>query len=207
MGKSEWFWRSDSAERQYDYKNKAVQPLGESKAYEHTVVFGNDDRPLNRFLDMENATTAVKETAFNLPLAWLQQQPKQKIAIYAHGGLNDEETSIKRVRVMAPYFIENGVYPLFLTWRTGCQECIAGMLQDAVNRFFPPSEAEPARGLAADLIRRLAEAKDRSIEVACEQLLVKPIWVQMKQNASASINEGAGLSLVARHLQELQNQQ
>ena len=75
-----------------------------------------------------------------------------------------------------------------------------------MNRFFPPSEAEPARGLAADLIRRLAEAKDRSIEVACEQLLVKPIWVQMKQNASASINEGAGLSLVARHLQELQNQ-
>ena len=205
-GKAEWFWRPDLADRKQEYKNKSVQPLNESKAYEHTVVFGNDGRPLNRFLDIENATDAIKEGAFNLPLSWLQNQQKPKIALYAHGGLNDEEVSIKRVRVMAPYFLENGVYPLFITWRTGFQESIIGMLQDAVNRFFQPSEAEPARGWATELKQRLAEAKDRSIEVACEQLLVKPIWVQMKQNAAASIKQGAGLSLVAQHLEDLQKQ-
>ena len=205
-GKAEWFWRPDSAERQYEYKNKAVQPLAETKAYEHTVVFGNDGRPLNRFLDMEDVLAAVRETAFSLPLSWLQQQQKPKLAVYAHGGLNDEEASIKRVRVMAPYFIENGVYPLFITWRTGFRECLTCMLNDAVNRFFRPSEAEPSRGWATELKHHLAEARDRSIEVACEQLLAKPIWVQMKQNAAASIEEGAGLSLVAKHLLELHKQ-
>jgi len=205
-GKAEWFWRRDSAQRPYDYKNKAVQPLAENKAYEHTVVFGNDGRPLNRFLDMEHAHAAVRETAYTLPLSWLQQQQKPKIAIYAHGGLNDEEASIKRVRVMTPYFLENGVYPLFVTWKTGFRECLTCMLQDAVTRFFQPSEAEPARGWVTELKRHLAEARDRSIEVACEQLLAKPIWVQMKQNAAASIQEGAGLQLLAQHLLDLQKQ-
>jgi hypothetical protein len=204
-GKAEWFWRPDSAEREYEYKNKAVQPIHESTAYEHTVVFGNDGRPLNRFLDMENATAAVREAAYNLPLSWLKQQSTPKIAVYAHGGLNDEEASLKRIRVMTPYFIENGVYPLFLTWKTGFRECLTCMLQDAVTRFFRPSEAEPSRGWVTELKQHLAEARDRSIEVACEQLLAKPIWVQMKQNAAASANEGAGLSLLAQHLLELQN--
>jgi hypothetical protein len=205
-GKAEWFWSSKSTERKYEYKNKAVQPLAEDKAYEHTVVFGNDGRPLNRFLDMEHATAAIHETAFNLPLSWLQQQQKPKLAIYAHGGLNDEEASVKRIRVMTPYFIENGVYPLFITWRTGFRECLTCMLQDAVNRFFRPSEAEPSRGWATELKHHLEEARDRSIEVACEQLLAKPIWVQMKQNAAASSEKSAGLSLFAKHLQDLQNQ-
>jgi hypothetical protein len=80
------------------------------------------------------------------------------------------------------------------------------MLHDAVNRFFRPSEAEPSRGWATELKHHLSEARDRSIEVACEQLLAKPIWVQMKQNAAASMEEGAGLSLVAKHLLELQSQ-
>ncbi|MGD8570087.1 MAG: C1 family peptidase [Gammaproteobacteria bacterium] len=205
-GKAAWFWSSDVADRKPEYKNKAVQPFDENKAYEHTVVFGNDGRPLNRFLDLEKASDAVQETAFNLPLNWLKDQQTPRIAIYAHGGLNNEEASIKRIRVMAPYFVENGVYPLFITWRTGFQESIAGMLKDAVNRFFLPSETEPARGWATELKRRLADAKDRSIEVACEQLLVKPIWVQMKQNAAASIREGAGLSMVAQQLEALQKQ-
>ena len=204
-GRAEWFWRRDKTQLQYEYKNKAVQPMHENIAYEHTVVLGNDGRPLNRFLDLQNSFAAVQETALNLPLTWLQQQQNPKVAVYVHGGLNDEEASLKRIRVMAPYFLENGVYPLFITWRTGFRECLSCMLEDAVKRFFRPSEAEPSRGWAAELKHHLAEARDRSIEVACEQLLAKPIWVQMKQNAKASAQEGAGLSLLAGHLLSLQD--
>jgi hypothetical protein len=205
-GKAEWFWRSECVTKPFEYKNPAVQPLSESRAYEHTVVLENNGRPLNRFLDVENAKAAVREASYDLPLQWFKAQKNKplRLAIYAHGGLNSEEASVKRIRVMAPYFLENGIYPLFVTWRTGFGESITGMLEDAVGRFFAAPPEEPARGWATEIKRRVAEAKDRSIEVACEQLLVKPIWMQMKQNAAASAENGAGLSLISDHLLELQ---
>lgn len=202
-GKAEWSWRPERAGKVYEYKNKDVQPLSESKAYEHSVVLANNGRPLNRFLNVEDAAAAVKEAAFSLPLQWLQQQQAPKLAIYAHGGLNDEEDSIKRIRVMAPYFRENGIYPLFITWRTGFRESISGMLKDQVGRFWAPQQEEPVHGWVSDWKRQIAEAKDRSVEVACENALVKPVWMQMKQNAEAAVDRDAGLTLIGKHLKAL----
>ena len=45
-----------------------------------------------------------------------------KLALYAHGGLNNEEASLKRVAVLGPWFEANGIFPLFFTWRTGAKE-------------------------------------------------------------------------------------
>ena len=201
-GRAEWFWSPDKREPAFPYRNKAVQPLSESDAYEHTVVLGNDGAPIDRFIDTENNIDAVNEVSLDLPLKWLQENKKYKLAVYAHGGLNSEADSIKRIRVMAPYFRENGVYPLFITWRTGFGESIAGILEDAVNRFFMPAEGIPAAGIA-DLKRKIKDAKDRSIEVACEHLLVKPVWMQMKQNAAAALEPSGGLGLIARNLARL----
>lgn len=203
-GKAEWSWRSDCISAPFDYSKTAMEPMTESQGYELTLVLGNDGRPINRFLDVEDAAAAVKETAYTLPLEWLSSQQSPKIAIYAHGGLNDEEASLKRIRVMAPYFAANNIYPLFLTWRTGFAESIAGILEDAVARFFPSSDKDPSRGWISDIKGKLREARDRSVEVACEQLLVKPIWMQMKQNAAAAVNgRDAGLVMLAGHLAEL----
>lgn len=204
-GKAAWSWQPDSTAPPHVYRNPAVEPLSESAAYEHTVVLGNDGRPINRFLDVADAAGAVREAAFTLPLAWLQGQAKPILAIYAHGGLNDEEASLKRIRVMAPYFRENGIYPLFVTWKTGFGESIAGILEDAVGKFLKPSAEGPARGLWSDITSQLKEAKDRSVEVACENLLVKPVWMQMKQNAAAAVEREAGLTLVAGCLAELKS--
>jgi len=77
------------------------------------------------------------------------------------------------------------------------------MLQDVAEDFFSPKGLEPARGWLSDLRDQLAEAKDRSIEVAAEQLLVKAVWMQMKQNAAAAQTSNAGLALVATHLNAL----
>jgi pimeloyl-ACP methyl ester carboxylesterase len=52
----------------------------------------------------------------------------------------------------------------------------------------------------------LGEAKDRTIEAACERLLVKPVWSQMKQNADAGADVGGGLSLIAKHLATLRQE-
>jgi hypothetical protein len=204
-GKAEWSWRSDSAKMPFEYVNPAVEPLTVSTAYEHTVVLGNDGRPINRFLDIVDAAAAVREVAFTLPLAWFGgKQPKPVIAVYAHGGLNSEEASLDRIRVMAPYFRANGIYPLFVTWKTSFGESISGMLEDAVGKFFKPSEEFPARGWA-DIKNKLKEAKDRSVEVACENLFVKPVWMQMKQNAAAAAERETGLTLLAGNLAQLKN--
>src|SRR5438552_3966140 len=56
------------------------------------------------------ATKVVVDT----PRQWFAQQPARAVAkliIYAHGGLNSEEESIKRIRVLAPYAEANGIYP------------------------------------------------------------------------------------------------
>lgn len=204
-GKAEWSWSSDSTNAPFTFANASVQPLSENAAYEHTIVLGNDGRPINRFLDVADAVGAVREAALTLPLDWLGKQQKPIIAIYAHGGLNNEEASIKRIRIMAPYFRENGIYPLFVTWKTGFGESITGMLDDAVGKFFKPSEEMPSRGLWSDIANKLKEAKDRSVELACENILVKPVWMQMKQNASAAADRDAGLTLLAGHLAELKN--
>ena len=56
---------------------------------------------------------------YKAPLAWASDPNKEyHLVFYAHGGLNDEEASIRRTRIMGPYFQENGVYPIFFTWKT-----------------------------------------------------------------------------------------
>ncbi|WP_298273517.1 C1 family peptidase [Geobacter sp.] len=203
-GKASWSWRPDSVRAPFTYARSAAEPLDENAAYERTVVLGNDGRPINRFLDVADAAGAVREAAFTLPLDWLRNQTTPKLAIYAHGGLNNEETSLKRIRVMAPYFSANGIYPLFVTWRTGFGESISGMLEDAVAKFAGP--AEPSRGLWSDISSALQEAKDRTVEAACEHLLVKPVWMQMKQNAAAAAERDAGLFLLAGCLADLKKE-
>lgn len=182
----------------------AVGPplFSEAAAYDHTVVLGNEGRPLNRFLHLESGVRAVEEAAEKLPRAWLSNQPVPRLAVYAHGGLNSEEASIKRIRAMAPYFEDNGIYPLFATWRTGPFESIRWMLEDAITEFISPARARLRPGWFAEQIQ---EARDRVLESICRRLLVRSVWSQMKQNARASVGDGGGIRLIAKHLAALKD--
>jgi len=204
-GKASWAWRSNKAGRAAA-RDPETEPLNEDHAYQHTVVLGNNGRPINPYLDIEDEKGAVREAAYQHPLERIRRKPVQKLAIYAHGGLNDEGASLDRIRTMAPYFIANDVYPLFITWRTGFLESISGILYDAVERFFARPSETPSRGWISDLKQQVDDARDRSIEVASEKLLVKPVWAQMKQNAAAASHVGgeeAGLQLVAEQIANL----
>jgi hypothetical protein len=178
--------------------NPAAQPWSESRAYEHSVVLGNNGEPQNRFISAPNAAAAVRMSAYELPLAWLKDQPQPRIALYAHGGLNDEAASVKRIRVLAPYFLANNIYPLFITWRTGVLESIIGMLADTVDKLFGAQIV----GSGWEWVRDQA---DRAIEALAERALVKPIWVQIKQNAEAAAGGGSGLYQIAQHLRALKS--
>jgi hypothetical protein len=156
----------------------------------------------------ENAEAAVAQVCETLAGQWLAGQTRKKLVIYAHGGLNSEEAALNRTRILAPYFFENGIYPVFVAWRTGFLETLGQIFKDSL----PDVSAlmgEPAGGLSGDiggwfrgLGEQLADARDRTVELSCERLM-KPIWSQMKQNAEAACAAGQGLGLLAGHLKRL----
>ena len=73
----------------------------------------------------------VFDAALERPLAWLERT-KSELLIYAHGGLNSESASITRIRAIAPYAIEAGIYPLFVTWRSGPLETVSDLVEEAL---------------------------------------------------------------------------
>jgi hypothetical protein len=182
--------------------SKAVEPWNDEAAYLHTIVMGNDGMVINRVLTHENAAASVRSIAYECPLDELKGKQNKRIAIYAHGGLNSEEASIERIRILAPYFKANGIYPVFLTWKTGPGETLSSILGDELKKVPRPE------GDIGDLFERVketaAEVLDRTIEVLARPV-AKPIWSQMKQNAQASVDPNRGCRLLADALASLQS--
>jgi hypothetical protein len=177
-----------------------VAPWSADEAYRHTVVMDNDGRVINRIVTQENAQTSVHEIVAQAPAAWFKGKAQPRLAIYAHGGLNSEQGSIERIRVLAPYFAANDIYPLFLTWKTGPIETLTDLVEDQLQRIPKP---EGGIGDVIDYVKDAAiEAFDRTIEVVVGPA-VKPIWSQMKQNAGASAEQGHGGALIAGALLDL----
>jgi hypothetical protein len=177
----------------------AVKPLGIETAYRHTLVAGNDGRLINRLVTAKDAAAAAQEIVAGLPADWLRAQPatNRKLAVYAHGGLNSEEDSLRRVRLMAPYFLANDIYPLFLTWKTGPLETLRSLIEDQLQRV-----PRPEGGVWDRFREAMADALDRSIELVAGPVL-KPVWTQMKQNAAAASQPGHGGQLLATGLADL----
>ncbi len=200
-----WFWgRTDSSE-------KSTAPMSREEAYGLTIVLENDGRPLRRRVGFDTAAEVVDEVAFVLPKKWLETFGGEfgstlKLMVYFHGGLNSETDSLARIEKMAPYFLANGIYPLFITWRTSFRDSIRGIMEDSLERFFRPPSRSESIGWREAIQEQVSEATDRAIEVACQNLLVKPIWTQMKQNAEASIARERGLYLVSQAIEKLFNE-
>jgi Papain family cysteine protease len=186
----------------FTYRSAEVVPWADDRAYEHSLILGNDGRPLHRLLEAATADDNLRLVAEAGPGAWLGAGRGRKLAVYAHGGLNDEEASIRRIRVLAPYFEANGIYPLFLTWRTGFAECLASLLEDSAKRLRIDLDLQRARGLFDEVGEAILEAMDRAFEAIAERALAKAVWIQIKQNAKAAAMRG-GLGTLAGHLARL----
>ena len=199
-----FFWRGDANEERESLASGPTLPWDTATAYQHTIVLGNDGRALNRLIENQHAADSVKAVAHDNPAAWLSNKASKKLVIYAHGGLNDEDASIARIRVLAPYFKANGAYPLFVTWKTGMLESLHGMLEDTLKSGFGSARAQWSIDETLEAMKqKLADAKNRTIELAAEKLLVKGIWAQMKQNAGASVLHKAGGALLVDELAKL----
>ena len=182
----------------HPFNCRAYQPWSTDQAYRHTLVTGNDGTLI--VTDFTRAATdaagLAEELVFDGPKAWFAAQRSRtlKLAIYAHGGLNAQSESISRIRVLAPYFEANGIYPLFLTWKTGAGETLGHMVQDAARKLFGDVSQR-----AGGLLDKLGDAKDRSIE-ALAHVLAKGIWSEMRENARRSVDADHGVDYLVRYL-------
>ena len=158
------------------------------EALDYTIVSGNDGFVIRRKVDFGDSKSTVDYLARELP----QASGLKKLVIYAHGGLNSESDSLKRIECLGPGFLDNGIYPLFLTWKTGPIETLTDMLQDAVKPLGTPA--------GRSIGDRLADAWDRTVEVTAANTGVKAMWGEMKENADLGAAPGRVLRLLAKAL-------
>ncbi|MGM9485236.1 C1 family peptidase [Roseateles sp. NT4] len=188
------------------FEHKPYQPLRTDEAYTHTLVSGNDGQLMSTDFtrNREDREGLAREIVVERPSAWFKASKDKtvKLAIYAHGGLNNELDSIQRIRVMAPYFLANGIYPLFFTWKTGPGETLKDMLEDLKHRIVDTSDL--SAGWLDRLREAAAEAKDRAIEAVGRQF-ARGIWSEMRENAAGGATADHALDLAARMLVELRD--
>jgi hypothetical protein len=189
----------DALTRRYRDVPPAVRPLESDDAYRHTIVL---DRgfPVSNDITAEGPAAALDGAVLERPLTWMTARGSNKLLIYAHGGLNSEGASITRIRAIAPYALDNGLYPLFVTWRSGPLETVSDLVEEVFARVgFAAKGQEPARGWAD----RITEKTDRLLE----PLLRAPggaMWGQMKLNAErASRDVAGGARLMVDRLKQL----
>lgn len=184
-------------DRSFDFEG--YEPWPTHDAYVSTLVSGNDGRlvvsDLTRAAD--DAAGHAQDIVRDAPLRWSAGARRLKLALYAHGGLNHEDESIRRIRVLAPYFAANGVYPLFLTWKTGIGETLGYLAEDWARRILG-ADVERAGGI----LELLGDAKDRAVE-ALAHVLGRGVWNQMRENAALALRPGHCLDLLALNLVEL----
>jgi hypothetical protein len=189
----------DALTRRYRDVPAKWQPLTGDDAYRHAILL---DRglPIRNDITAETASAALDTAVLQRPLEWLRAQGSVKLLVYAHGGLNSESDAITRVRVIAPYCLGNGIYPLFVAWRTGAMETVSNLVEEWGARMgIGAPEAIPARGW----LDRLSEVSDRMLE----PVLRGPggaLWGDMKRNAErASDDAHGGVRLMVARLQAL----
>lgn len=179
--------------------DSAPAPLDTEGAYRHTVIL---DRgfPVRNDITAEDAAAALQAAVLKRPLDWLKAQGADKLMIYVHGGLNSEEASITRIRAMAPYALVHGIYPLFISWRSGPMETVGDLVEEArAKSGLGAPGAAPARGF----LDRITDTTDRMLE----PVLRGPggaMWSQMKINAvRASDHEQGGVRQMVAQLAAL----
>jgi hypothetical protein len=173
----------------------------EQEAYWHTIVTGNDGHVLNRLPHVADEKGNVDWVSYEQPLKWFKANARNapwRIAVYAHGGLNSEGDSIERIRLLGPCFRENGIFPVFTTWKSGWHETFGSMLADGMKNLFGEQIA-PRRGLGDILV----EASDRALEVFLRGVIGKSIWSEMKENVTRSTEAGRGVDQLAEQLKRL----
>ncbi|WP_269533809.1 C1 family peptidase [Chitinimonas sp. BJYL2] len=176
-----------------------AQLYSEDEAIRHSLLVGNNGQLLHKSIDCLDAADQFSRQTMAGLTQWLQSQPKgqRRVVIYAHGGLNNLQDGLNRTRVLAPWLMANGVYPLFVNWSSGAGESLYGLIEDTVKHREP--------GLASGWGDTAADAWDYTLEVAL-RLPVGALWREMKDNAARAAQRGGATWQLAKAMLPLKQQ-
>ena len=174
-------------------------------AYQHSVVMGNDGKILRRLINASSAQETMHQVMIAGPKRAIANGVKH-IMIYAHGGLNSEQTAVNRTMLLGPWFEANGIYPIFVNWRTSFLESIQNIGLDITKQFMERNQ-KLSEGIIGDLLddakKKLQSQFDKAFEATAEKVIGKPVWSQMKQNARAAADLDGGTRQILNHLRML----
>jgi len=104
------------------------------------------------------------------------------IAIYAHGGLTDEDGAAKTAEFWVSGFFAKKIFPIFIMWETGFWETLVDFFKDVAAKM-------PASGAGAGIQDTLTDLWDTRLEgLASGPGTLE--WDEMKKNANAASNNG-----------------
>lgn len=166
----------------------------EGQARRHCIEMGNDGKLIKGRIDTASAQDDLRQSMDAL----LKDYSGKDIMIFAHGGLNDRDSAVRRAQMLGPWFETNGILPVFIVWRTGFGESLINIGKDFINSTFPildRSKSRPVREFFDQLTTQIKERSDRGFEVLAEKIMGKAVWSQIKQNAEAANKKSSATGL------------
>ncbi|MCU6479950.1 hypothetical protein [Arthrobacter sp. A2-55] len=142
-----------------------------------------------------NTTAADVDAIFTTHLpAFIQARGGGPVPVmfWAHGGLVGEGHALETARQLLPWWLANGIYPVYFIWHTG----LWATLGDLVASHVTGTSAAQARPAGA-----WTDSTDTVIEDAVRALGGPAVWEAMKENARLASIAGGGAALVAQRLQ------
>lgn len=164
----------------FDFTNQNIKPWSEEDAYKHSVVIGKNGRAVQKLIDAATPEDCIKKICTDFPFKWLKDTKNKKLVIHVHGCLCDEKVAIRRAQILGPYYIENGIYPIFIVWQSDLAKTLAALIESCWKSIV----TDPLSGVLMKNISAMDNEKiDRALEVAIKQQGGKSLWSEMKQNA------------------------
>lgn len=179
-----------------------VTPWNDEKVYSHSVLMNDYGDSLGRLVTLEDANACVRHVCETLPLEEDRARKIKHIVIFAHSGLESETRAVRRASVLGAYFEANGIYPIFLSGRSGFVETVVRMLN-----LSPPGSmyGETIDGAIASVVAQKdlprGECRDLSLEAFCQKF-IRPLWTQFKTNASVAAQRGGAVYQLAQRLRD-----
>ncbi len=145
----------------------------EEEAYSHTLVLNANGRAKHTMINTFELERSVEIITYEKIKNWLEKSKKnRKIMIYALGGLENEKESIAKIQKLLPYFLENGIYPLFLTWQKSYLEAI----EKSIEGLCEEDQSISQEGIDP-------EALNRAIESYGREIATRGIWAEIKEKS------------------------
>jgi len=164
----------------YSYLNPLSKPTSEEEAYKHTLVLNNHGRAKHTMVYVTKPERSMEIICYEQLKTWLDSsQSHQKVALYALGGLEDEKEYMSKIRVLIPYFLNNDIYPIFLTW----QYSYLKLIKKSIDNFLQESMEKKVLDIRDEMIFKEKEALNRAIENQSKKISTRSIWREIKEQS------------------------